>query len=214
MIKTKYQPGDNVRVRADLKENQSYSMLSGGSQIVVTPMTAFAGKTVTIVGVSKNGYTIKEDIFTWTDKMFEPTQPIVIYHKNNKVIALDKNTGTKGIAKCSPDDTFDFYVGAELAFKRLMEHEQQEQQKEAEPKFKVGDIVVGLPEAGERYNVTRAGWKGIVAGVNINDAGMISAIGVDSKGVTHTYTVHPDYFRKIEDKEGNNDEKRIHEEKK
>ena len=44
---------------------------------------------------------------------------IVIYSKYNDVIALDKSTGRKGIAKCSPEDEFDFGIGAKLAFERL-----------------------------------------------------------------------------------------------
>lgn len=47
-------------------------------------------------------------------------ETIVIYRKDNKVIALDKKTGKKAIAKCSPEDAFDFNIGAKLAFDRLM----------------------------------------------------------------------------------------------
>lgn len=47
-------------------------------------------------------------------------ETIVIYRKDNEVVALDKQTGKKAIAKCSPEDTFDFNVGAKLAFDRLM----------------------------------------------------------------------------------------------
>lgn len=49
---------------------------------------------------------------------------IVIYRKDNQVIALDKTTGKKAIAKCSPEDEFDFYTGCEIAFKRLTEKEE------------------------------------------------------------------------------------------
>lgn len=49
------------------------------------------------------------------------TEPIVIYRKGNEVIALDKSTNKKGIAKCSPQDEFDFYMGAALAFGRLVD---------------------------------------------------------------------------------------------
>lgn len=45
---------------------------------------------------------------------------IVIYRKDNEVIALNKATGDKAAAKCSPEDEFDFYVGAKLAFQRLL----------------------------------------------------------------------------------------------
>lgn len=44
---------------------------------------------------------------------------IVIYQKDNEVIALDKRTGKKAVAKCNPRDTFDFDIGAKLAFGRL-----------------------------------------------------------------------------------------------
>ena len=47
-------------------------------------------------------------------------ETIVIYRKDREVIAVDKVTGDKAIAKCSPEDTFDFNVGAKLAFDRLM----------------------------------------------------------------------------------------------
>ena len=47
-------------------------------------------------------------------------EEIVLYHKDNRVIALDKSTGEKAEAICSPEDTFDFHTGAKLAFDRLM----------------------------------------------------------------------------------------------
>lgn len=47
-------------------------------------------------------------------------ETIILYHKDNRVIALDKSTGEKAEAICSPEDTFDFYIGAKLAFQRLL----------------------------------------------------------------------------------------------
>ena len=47
-------------------------------------------------------------------------ETIVIYRKGNETIALDKRTGKKAVAKCSPEDTFNFGTGAELAFRRLI----------------------------------------------------------------------------------------------
>lgn len=46
-------------------------------------------------------------------------ETIVLYRKDNRVIALDKSTGEKAEAICSPEDTFDFHTGAKLAFQRL-----------------------------------------------------------------------------------------------
>lgn len=44
---------------------------------------------------------------------------IVIYRNGKETIALDKITREKGIAKCCPDDEYNFYTGAKLAFERL-----------------------------------------------------------------------------------------------
>jgi len=63
---------------------------------------------------------------------------IVIYQKGNEVIALDKRTGKKAVAKCNPRDTFDFDTGAKLAFERLTGVIPFEPKKE----LKVGDRVV------------------------------------------------------------------------
>lgn len=46
-------------------------------------------------------------------------ETIVIYRKDNEVIALDKSTGKKAVAKCSPADEFNFNTGAKLALERL-----------------------------------------------------------------------------------------------
>lgn len=73
------------------------------------------------------------------------TQSIVIYRKDREVIALDENTGKTGIARCCPDDTFDFMTGAKLAFDRLAG---------ADKRFKVGDIVRGKAESGKLYAIT------------------------------------------------------------
>lgn len=48
-------------------------------------------------------------------------ETIVIYHKGNDVIALDKTNNKKAVARCNPEDTFDFETGARLAFERLFE---------------------------------------------------------------------------------------------
>lgn len=60
---------------------------------------------------------------------------IVIYRKDSDVIALDKRTGRKAVAKCSPDDEFNFNIGAKLAFERLEALEKQDKE------IKVGDYV-------------------------------------------------------------------------
>lgn len=56
----------------------------------------------------------------WIKGLAKPkNECIVIYRKDNEVIALDKRTGKKATAKCSPDDEFDFNIGARIAMDRL-----------------------------------------------------------------------------------------------
>lgn len=168
-MKTKYKPGSKVRVRVDLEPNRGYKMRGSEEADVATPgMLTLAGKTVTIKEVTKWGkYHIEEMGWNWTDEMFGPldTEPIIIYSAGDKVIALDKNTGRTGRAKCSPDDNFDFYIGADLAYARLRERAQREEM--TAPSFKEGDIVVGLPNNG--YSITTNGWLGLVVRVRSNN---------------------------------------------
>jgi hypothetical protein len=79
-----------------------------------------------------------------SEKMLElirERKPIVIYQNGNEVIAIDKETGKKAIAKCSPDDKFDFNIGAKIAFERLTTGE-------VNRAAKVGEYVKVLSEDG------------------------------------------------------------------
>lgn len=67
------------------------------------------------------------------------SETIVIYRKDNKVIALDKSTGEKSEAKCNPADEFDFRTGAKLAFSRLMCEDNGV--REVKRKAKVGEYI-------------------------------------------------------------------------
>ena len=68
---TKYQPGDIVIVRSDLRIGY-YKMESGGDPMRVTDqMLTKRGKKVKIKSVTKSGkYMIEGSIFPWTDEMF------------------------------------------------------------------------------------------------------------------------------------------------
>ena len=53
----------------------------------------------------------------------DPEMKIVVLRDGNKVTATSYRDGEKittGVAKCSPEDTFDFATGARIAFDRLM----------------------------------------------------------------------------------------------
>lgn len=67
------------------------------------------------------------------------SETIVIYRKDNKVIALDKSTGEKAEVKCNPADEFDFRTGAKLAFNRLMCEDNGV--REVKRKAKVGEYI-------------------------------------------------------------------------
>jgi len=61
---------------------------------------------------------------------------IVIYRKDDEVIALDKVSGKTGVAKCGRKDTFDFATGARIAFERLLGDPKPE-----EPEYFTGKVV-------------------------------------------------------------------------
>lgn len=50
------------------------------------------------------------------------TQKIILWQDGNTVSAKEVSTGKVATATCSPDDTFDFYKGANIALLRLIEH--------------------------------------------------------------------------------------------
>lgn len=71
----------------------------------------------------------KSDFCWWVDPNsasvrieLEPkNEKIIIYREGNKVIALDEANNKKAVARCNPEDKFDFKIGARLAFERLFE---------------------------------------------------------------------------------------------
>lgn len=79
----------------------------------------------------------------FSDALEKVDTTIVIYRKDNKVVALDKSTGEKAEAKCNPADEFDFRTGAKLAFNRLMGEDVKSDNgvREVKRKAKVGEYV-------------------------------------------------------------------------
>ena len=75
-----------------------------------------------------------------------------------KIVAKNELTGKVGVARCNPEDEFDWETGAKLALERLFEAEKS---APAKSKFKVGEIVVGNHKA-NRYGITTEGWIGEV----------------------------------------------------
>ena len=112
----KYKVGDKVRVKKDLEVGKRY-----GTDAFVLDMKKYAGKTMIVDAIIGADRYKLEDAghWNWTDEMLEDAEDITILVKGNKVIA--KRGNKVGIAKCSPEDEFDIFVGAKLALERLEE---------------------------------------------------------------------------------------------
>lgn len=79
MIDYMYHPGDRVRVRLDLSENEDYKMLSGKNKgqcwLVLPWMKKYAGQEIVIQEIAQVRGVYKAqgiDGCIWTDEMFEP----------------------------------------------------------------------------------------------------------------------------------------------
>ena len=118
----KYKVGDKVRIRKDLKIGSVY-----GTCCVTLEMHNLGGAIVRIVEANEYSGEYRIDSFDcyWTDEMFEEVRKmnkhVVIYVDGSKVVACCDDK--KGVARCHPDDTFDFYTGAKIALERLEEAE-------------------------------------------------------------------------------------------
>lgn len=114
---SKFKVGDKVRVKK-YKERPYYWNDKG-------KMDHLMGKIVTINSImSRYLLCVFDEKYNrdwfFKERDFEPVnETIVIYRKDQSVIALDKTAGKTAEARCNPADTFDFMTGAKLAFERL-----------------------------------------------------------------------------------------------
>ena len=159
----KFKVGDKVRILDG-------SNIEGYVGKWVPEMKSYVGNIVSIEGVSLGffgtGYYLSGcDAYVWDERGLElvKNEQISIFRKENKVIALNKATGKMGVAKCSPEDKFDFSIGAKLAFERLI-GESETKEIIDEPKFKVGDIV----EVFSKQSTIPFGTRGIIKKVEPN----------------------------------------------
>ena len=157
----RFKAGDNVRVKK-FKERPFYWNCEG-------KMDHLMGKVVKIERTVNSRYVVRDSKndcdWIFRDDDLEPlNETIVIYSKEREVIALDKATGDKAIARCNPSDEYDFHVGAKLAFERLIKEKSDKVQlSELKPgeTFKIGkhDFIV-LDHIG---NTTKVISKGFIA---------------------------------------------------
>lgn len=117
-MKNNFKVGDKVRVKKF--DERPWNWNSSGM------MDHLMGQVVKIIGILGDIFLIWDETHNrdWavSNHEVEPikNECIVIYRKDDEVIALNKVTGEKTGAKCSASDEFDFNVGAKLAFDRLM----------------------------------------------------------------------------------------------
>lgn len=178
MSKAKFKVGDRVRI-LDGSKIKDYTCN--------WCMSEHIGEIHTITHIidrfrdGRIGYKLKGILCTYDERGLASVKPetIVIYRNGNEVIALDKSTGKKAVAKCSPKDEFDFSIGAKLAFERLFRDPHE---------FKVSDKIIGTAEASKHYCITREGWRGTVTEVTG------SWIEARDEFENTKYTLNPKYF--------------------
>lgn len=109
-------------VKRKFKVGKSYKGKNCTGEDIVIEITKANGRTVYYKDVVGNTFNVKDFNINspFAADLEEVDLTIVIYRKDNKVVALDKSTGEKAEANCNPADEFDFRTGAKLAFNRLM----------------------------------------------------------------------------------------------
>lgn len=190
-MKFKYKVGEKVMV---LDGSDAPHYAAGW----IEPMNRYVGKTLEVMRqeavfgspvyklVDGGGWSYDERYLAPPASVSPTTSDrIVVYIDKkdpSKVVAKDVSTGKTGVAKCSPEDTFDFYVGARLAMDRLLGVE--------ENKFSVGQLVIGN-EGANRYTITKEKtvWK--VASVRLDGFIEVSGPKFDIAG---GFEVRPDCF--------------------
>ena len=148
MEKHKFKVGDRVKVKKDIVTlNRRTVGKCGTVKELLTDNYCSVEFDEFVGGHDCNGFA--KEGHGWNhaedalDLVKTQNETIVIYRKDNKVIALDKSTGEKAEANCNPADEFDFRTGAKLAFNRLMGEDVKLDNgvREVKRKAKVGEYV-------------------------------------------------------------------------
>lgn len=148
MEKHKFKVGDRVKVKKDIVTlNRRTVGKCGTVKELLTDNYCSVEFDEFVGGHDCNGFA--KEGHGWNhaedalDLVKTQNETIVIYRKDNKVIALDKSTGEKAEAKCNPADEFDFRTGAKLAFNRLMGEDVKPDNgvREVKRKAKVGEYI-------------------------------------------------------------------------
>lgn len=177
MEKHKFKVGDRVKVKKDIVTlNRRTVGKCGTVKELLTDNYCSVEFDEFVGGHDCNGFA--KEGHGWNhaedalDLVKTQNETIVIYRKDNKVIALDKSTGEKAEANCNPADEFDFRTGAKLAFNRLMGEDVKPDNgvREVKRKAKVGEyikIVDAMPSMipyknGDIFKVLSTSMLGVV----------------------------------------------------
>ena len=172
-MKFKYKVGEKVRV---LDGSDAPHYTAGW----VDSMNPYVGKTLEVMRqeshlkspvyklVDGGGWSYDERYLAPAASVAPTTSDrIVVYIDKkdpSKVVAKDVSTGKTGVAKCSPEDIFDFYTGAKLAMNRLLGVEEKTEERQ---KTEIGDTVEFVSiQAGVFY--PGYGGKGVVQDIDLD----------------------------------------------
>ena len=112
----KFKVGDKVRIRRDLVLNKRY-----GGLYCLLGHEKDCGKIFTIEAIDRQNYHLHGSNYWWTEEMFEEVDEMNIKIETDGSIVTAQMGDKYGVAKCSPEDEFDIFVGAKLALERLEE---------------------------------------------------------------------------------------------
>lgn len=133
MSKFKFKKGDRVKILDGSNIEEYTGVWIGMDGLVGEIGTVIASNTYTC---GRKGYRLKEYPYTFDERGLKRyCETITIERHEQKTVA--KYNGKVGVAKCSDDDEFDMFTGANLALQRLFGKEE----KKEEPKWSKGDIV-------------------------------------------------------------------------
>lgn len=106
--------GDWIKI---VNEQDTKKRYKNGDIFKVVSVNEFLNKQMNVIR-TEEGFDI------WQSELVVIDNPtIIITQEDNKVIATNTLTGKNGIARCCPEDEFDFNIGAKLAFDRLQEED-------------------------------------------------------------------------------------------
>jgi len=163
----KYNVGDKVRILDGSKILDYTAGWTKGMNSLVGEVRKITGRTAYderphyfLDGPDALGYKWDERGLKLVETKKSKPRIVVYIDKNDSsvVVAKDTETGKTGKAKCSQEDTFDFYTGAQLAMMRLFDTKPfPEEPKKWIPKD--GDYVIGNEKNGYAFTSGGTIWK-------------------------------------------------------